>query len=642
MAATSSRSIPSPFGGNGHNVTFDGRLYIATTAAGWEAFVFRPQGVTYANDGLPVVDDVFSPHVLLNAAPNGENALAICEPNPQPFRCDLAGAPDAAGNHDCYDLVLFDSDASQPDATLRRRTLKVWVRDAKTANAAIEKWEESATTPIAPTLKGIEPTITRDGKLMVWQGHPDNDGDIDILMYSKNASACALSGWSAGKTISKMYGDPLVAGYKLAEKPLRAGDGAVFAGTNLFHGAYPWIFPDGEAILFAATTMPCLNGVENDPPGCGPRRNSISVIGYPTNWGVANVDGGVNPSRVDGVRLFFSSPGPQTFSELPTSPGNDVWPFFGSNTSNYVELGFDDGLDGRYLGLWHMNELVKRDGTLEIARTGDVSGYFNTATVLGGAYIPESNDGVIGRSVHLDGVSGRLAIPHSATLSPLHGLTVEMWLRPASAPDCDANGNWRLLLGKPHLDGTYSLVVEDDGSLQARVRAGGETKSIWSNAQLPIGAWSHVAFTYLAETGELAFFVNGTETNRVTTAPATLEPNDSGITVGASGPQSACPDGMGAFHGAVDELAISSIIRYPEELVPGGNPTPTPTPAGTETPSATPTPGGNAGNGGGSGAWGCSTAAGGTSSSPVSSALVVAVGFGVVAWAAGGRRRLTR
>src|SRR5687768_4049030 len=137
FAATSSRSIPSPFGGNGHNVTFDGRLFIARTGTGWEASLFRPQGVAYAGDGLPIVDGAFSNRALINSSPSGENALAICEPTPQPFKCNLAGAADANGAYECYDLVLFDSNAEQPNAQLRRRTLKVWVRNPKAANAEI-------------------------------------------------------------------------------------------------------------------------------------------------------------------------------------------------------------------------------------------------------------------------------------------------------------------------------------------------------------------------------------------------------------------------------------------------------------------------------------------------------------------------
>ena len=68
-------------------------------------------------------------------------------------------------------------------------------------------------------------------------------------------------------------------------------------------------FPDGDAINFTSVVMPCRS--ENDPAGCGPRRAGLAVIGYPTNWGLAHIDGGVNPSTADTVRLFFSSPGPR-------------------------------------------------------------------------------------------------------------------------------------------------------------------------------------------------------------------------------------------------------------------------------------------------------------------------------------------
>ena len=40
------RSNGSPLGGNGHNVTFDGRLFVLTTGMGWEARLLRPERVT--------------------------------------------------------------------------------------------------------------------------------------------------------------------------------------------------------------------------------------------------------------------------------------------------------------------------------------------------------------------------------------------------------------------------------------------------------------------------------------------------------------------------------------------------------------------------------------------------------------------
>ncbi|NUO50344.1 MAG: hypothetical protein HOV80_15930, partial [Polyangiaceae bacterium] len=480
-AVTSSRSVPSSFGANGHNISFDGRLLLARDGSGWAAQLVRPEATTYLEDGLPDASGpMMSPRVTIFGDPNVmENALAICEPDPSqtPYACDEGGSPNGAGPYDCYDVWLLDSDAVTPPAqggfVMRRRQLKLWVSAPKTPDAQVYKWEFGGTEMLSPPLLGIEPTVTRDGKLLIYQGHPQNDGTIDILMYTVASSACAASGWSAPKPISSMYEDPAVIGtYPLAERKLRAADGTPFEAGELFRGAYPWVFPDGEAIIFAAAPMPCV--APENPPGCGPRRNALSVVGYPTNWGVAHIDGGANPSTNDTVRLFFSSPGPNTFSQIPVSAGGDVWPFFGSNTSNYVELVFDDGLDGGYGGFWHLNESVSHDGELDPTKSPDVSGYFNTLTLEGGVGFATQNDGIVGKSLGFDGVDDRVVAASAASLNPANGITIEAWVMPLS-PDCDGANNWRLLLGKGNIvDGSYTLVMEENLAIQARVNVGGE------------------------------------------------------------------------------------------------------------------------------------------------------------------------
>jgi hypothetical protein len=215
LAVTSSRSVPSAFGGNGHNISFDGRLLLVRDSAGWQAQLVRPEATTYLSDGLPdALGPMLSPRVHVFGAPDGtENALAICEPDAAqaPFACDAAGNASAGGPFDCYDFWLVDSDAVTPAAmggfVLRRRHVTIWVGSPKTADAYVDHWDLGATEALSPTLKGIEPTVTADGKLLVYQGHPDNDGDIDILMYATNASACAAGGWSAPKPISNMHVD---------------------------------------------------------------------------------------------------------------------------------------------------------------------------------------------------------------------------------------------------------------------------------------------------------------------------------------------------------------------------------------------------------------------------------------------------
>src|SRR5512138_274074 len=130
-AATSSRSVPSAFGGNGHNASFDGRLFIVRTGPGWQAYVLRPEAITFESDGLPSASGALwsAPLQVVAGEPNGENALAICEPDHAraPYACDAGSNPAAGGPFACYDVWVFDSDATKSVANggqaFRRRHL---------------------------------------------------------------------------------------------------------------------------------------------------------------------------------------------------------------------------------------------------------------------------------------------------------------------------------------------------------------------------------------------------------------------------------------------------------------------------------------------------------------------------------------
>src|SRR5262245_44315265 len=98
-AATSSRSVGSPAGGNGSTITTDGRLVVVARGDGWNAMVLRPQNVQL-DGGLVDVNAVFSPPYLVQpASSEGENALALCEPPdaPPPYRCNADGDADGGG-----------------------------------------------------------------------------------------------------------------------------------------------------------------------------------------------------------------------------------------------------------------------------------------------------------------------------------------------------------------------------------------------------------------------------------------------------------------------------------------------------------------------------------------------------------------
>ena len=571
-ASSSSPAVASPMAGNGHNVTFDGRVFIVSQGpldptGGWFMMVFRPENVRYAAGGLlDLMQGAFTAPVQVQPSMSVENALAICEAdaNNTPYACDDAGNP--GGPYACYDLSIIDSDALSDPKDLRRRTLKLWLQNPATPDAAYYKHQWSGgTEPVLNNadspMRGIEPTVTRDGKLLVWQGHPANDGQIDIMMYATNPSPCSNVGWDGPHILSHMYVDPNVAGtYPLADRQLRAADGTPYEDGALVRGAYPWLFPDGDALSLTTTLMPC-KGPE-DPPGCGPRRNTLAVIGYPTNWGLAPIDGGLNPSTTDTVRLFFSSPGRDAFPQLPLTGGADVWPLFGSNTANHADVVFDDGLDGNYAGVWHMNESVDVVGNLDKGRTPDSSGYFNTGTVHGTPF-PDANNGRFGKALELDGQSRWIEVPHTDSLTPSNAFTAELWVRPDSPVDCDANNNYRHLMSQGSTVGPFAILLEDPNTVLVRVHAGGVERDVRGlDHPLPVGEWHHLGASYDGATGQLRLHIDGVLAGAHDGPPAPLDPSAASLMIGGPGDfRAPCPLGDGIFHGAIDEVKLSRTVR---------------------------------------------------------------------------------
>lgn len=570
-ASSSSPAVASPMAGNGHNVTFDGRVFIVSQGpldptGGWFTMIFRPENVRYAAGGrLDLMQGAFTAPVHIQPSLSVENALAICEADADatPYACDNAGDP--GGSFACYDLFVIDSDALSGPKDLRRRHLKLWLQSPGTPEASyfqhmwiggMEPVVNSAATP----MRGIEPTVTRDGKLLVWQGHPANDGNIDILMYATNPNPCASAGWDGPHNLSHLYVDPAVVGvYPLADRQLRAADGQPFTDGAVLRGAYPWLFPDGDALTFTTTIMPCK--APDDPPGCGARRNTLSVLGYPTNWGVAPIDGGLNPSTTDTVRLFFSSPGRDAFPQLPLTGGADVWPLFGSNTANHADVVFDDGLDGNYAGVWHMNESVDIVGNLDKSRSPDSSGYFNTADIHGAPF-PDANNGMFGKALELDGATRWASVPHSVSLTPTNAFTAELWVRPDSAVDCDANNNYRLLVSQGNISGPFALILEDGEVVRVRVHAGGTERDALADRPLPLGVWSHLGASYDGASGQVRLHIDGALAGAHDGPPAPLDPSTSPLIIGGpGGERPTCPNNDGNFHGAIDEVKLSRIAR---------------------------------------------------------------------------------
>jgi uncharacterized protein (TIGR03382 family) len=147
---------------------------------------------------------------------------------------------------------------------------------------------------------------------------------------------------------------------------------------------------------------------------------------------------------------------------------------------------------------------------------------------------------------------------------------MEMSIKPAGDPDCDADNNFRFLLRKGV---AYSLVFEETRGIRARVQvAGGVERELYSNEVIPAdgATWTHVAAQYEASTGVMEVLFNRVVVAQQQFDPAPLAGSGETLKIGGIGPRPACgPDGLN-FNGVIDEVAVSRVRRYASGCQAGG------------------------------------------------------------------------
>ncbi|MEZ4314128.1 MAG: hypothetical protein R3F14_39415, partial [Polyangiaceae bacterium] len=518
-------NITTPFSANGHSMSLDGRLIVSRVTDGWKVRVFRPESLTYGADGKPSFSSAFSTGKLV-VTTKGENASTMCQVDPsKPFTM--------SGTSAVYTPWIIDSRMEGEAADkkwFRRRTSSIKVSSPFTKQADVSSVTlgaiEYLTTVTGAHILGIEPTITADGRLFIFQGAPANNGSIDYLMYSYNPNPCAASGWSVPRPLSTMYYDPEpgLDRYPLSEKPLFAATGEPFASnpgvsTGQIRGAYPWVDPEGRDVLYMA--------VKHTNGG---RREAATLIGADTGFTAYNIDGGINEVRQGKSRLFYSSPmwnlerertplqsWPKNSSNasryLPATKNHDVIPFFGSNTKDYNEVDIGDLSDPFHLLFLPMNEMVTLAGAYDLTKTPDLSGGFRTATLLGTATLSADN-------VKTQPASGSLFEPHGkgrslllpgggavkVTLSgastkgigaSVKGFSLQLAIRPDAAINAGCSGNpWRYLVYKSDGTNGLDLIYESDGSVQMSFFINGTRVRLGRSPKLPKDKWTHIAYSW--------------------------------------------------------------------------------------------------------------------------------------------------
>jgi len=354
-----------------HTHTWDGRVLIVKEdhepigKPTWVVKVLRPEALTRDERGAPkFVRGVTAsyPGTPLWNPPDelveqlGQMSLAAVPApgvSPNPFRSGPDGIADPKGAFETYELWMAH-DGVADSLGMQGNRARIVISNPRTPQADVHSAKllderKALRTLSGGYLEGIEPGITFDGRLIVWQGPSvgDIEGDEPApvtfnaqLTYSYNPKPGAIEGWSEPKNIARMYYDDrdvMVDGvvfherFPIAKQPLRGPEGEVFAPDDIYRGAYPWMSWDGSEITHTGNT-----------------RFALTVIGRLTGYAPHRIDGAANPDRQTTPRLFFSSPGmaPGFWTPfrdarsvpIPYTAWRPVMPIIGSDI--YTEVSF--------------------------------------------------------------------------------------------------------------------------------------------------------------------------------------------------------------------------------------------------------------------------------------------------------------
>jgi hypothetical protein len=180
-------------------------------------------------------------------------------------------------------------------------------------------------------------------------------------------------------------------------------------------------------------------------------------------------------------------------------------------------------------------------------------------------------DGYVGQAFRLDGQSGRVAVPASASLN-VSSLTVEAWINPGDVSVQRPIVEYALEAGHAGVHLWHSVARpmgsgSEAGTLFANVRGeDGQSRFVVSEAGLiEPDEWSHVALTYDDVTGVGRLYVNGlsvAEEFLGTFVPQTSMP----LHLGYRPIWSADGGAENPFLGLMDEVAIYSRALSAEEI----------------------------------------------------------------------------
>lgn len=609
-----------------HAISWDARVFVVTRPSfepphpvGWYVSVFRPENLQKDSKGVvQFPDDAFSGQVLWeqdgtpDVNTNSHNTLTLL-PAPEraenPFPSDSDGNYNLAGGFGTYELYVISPGNDSNEMGIRRG--RFIIGNFKKRNAFVARVEMQGPQQIlkgtdGKSLIGIEPSITADGRLMVFQGSPKNDGGIDYIMYSYNDNPGSVAGWTPARSIADLYyteynrsvaGVPFHEMYPIAKQALRDASGKAYTKGMYYYGAYPWISHDGTELFHTAMVAGCAPDEQRCPAfrrGDRAIRGGFSVIGRWTNWSMRLIDGPSNPQRdcigeEPTVRTITNSLGaiPGMWAPfrdvenvpIPYTGHRPVYPLIGAVRSDYEEVSFEDFQDRDYLLFLRMNELLHRDPKkpkqtkLETTVTPDTSGNFFNASLRSAKFPIEYNGadetvGAHGQAIYFpDGGSARIA-SNTRFNSVANGFTFEIFIKRLVNLAVDGENRYRYIVHKP---GSFNLIIEENGQIVATVylNVNGqivERRSGPVGNPFNLGEWGHAAFSFDAQTGIMKVYKDGqlVGQNQFEKAQVALNNSELVIGPGAQVPP-AWPNATEALF-ILDEVKLSRVPRSEQEI----------------------------------------------------------------------------